>query len=138
MIIDGKTVEINSIVKFKSMNNYDSNLWQGTVVAFGSAEVAKNFTDIYAYHQNILRSVREQFETGTGAYIEADALSYFVIRCLDNVIRAFAVEWISPSSLEIIDTTTNITVKIYNVHTTSIDNIINLLKDNGFVARQIS
>lgn len=138
MLIDGKTVEITTTLKFRSINNYDANLWVGEVIGFGMYSIAKLHTDVDMYHLNVLKDNKAQFQTGTGSYLQAPDLQYFLVKCTDGIIRAFAIEWVKPGTLEIIDPSlTSRTIKFYNLTSDSFTNLQNLLSDNDFVYRII-
>lgn len=130
MIIDGKTIEVGTTIKFRTINSYDTNLWTGTIVAIGNYDVAKMYTDVVAYHQNVLKDTPE--------LDPANTLTYLIIKTTEDIVRAFAVDWIEVTTLVIVDTSNNINIIVYNVDSGEVDTILTLLRDNNYNAAEVS
>lgn len=124
MIVDGQTVSVGDKIKFRTINSYDTNVWTGDVMGFVNYDIAKLHTDVVAYHTNVLK---------TNPDVDPAAeLDYILIKTTEGVVRAYAVDWVQPTTLVIVDTSNNITVKVYNVTAEQGVTILTLLKDNNY------
>lgn len=129
MLVNGLTLELGTIVKFKTKNPQDPQLWQGTIIAFGNYAIARAYTDVAAYHQQVL--------VAEPALDPIEELDFIVIECsdADQTVRAFAVDWITVVTLAIVDTSNDATIKVYNVTTEQALVLKQLIQDQGFACK---
>ena len=130
MEINGVTIEIGTIIKFNTLNNKEVTPIQSTVVGLITAENARPYGDIVKYHQEVL-------ESQPTANIDTDPYGYTFILLSDHqgVKRVIAPAWIETNSLEEIDTTNIINLKVYGVPNSAKQEILNLLRDNGYTVQ---
>ncbi len=127
MIIQGKTVEVGTIIKFQSKNPKETNLLQGTVECILTATKAKIHGDIIKYHQEVL--VADPSLNGT-----PDAYMFMVVKDAQGSDRPFAVEWLLDGSVEIVDTTNIVNINVYGVTDDEAQTILSILRDNRYIA----
>lgn len=126
MADDISSMEIGNIVNFQSKSSIDENKYYGTVLAFLNYEIAKQYMDIDAYHNNVLIDY--------STLGEKETLNYFLIRLRDQEITmCFAKEWILEATFEIIESLDKIVIEINDIDLVTDPNIIiGLLRDHGF------
>ena len=129
MIIDGHDVALDTNIKFHSRNGKDTKLIQGHVVSMCDYDIAKVYSDIVKYHQEVLESV-----TAGTVPTDPTTLKYFVIRDVQGNKNSYAVEWVEPTTLQIIADANNIILTVYDVPSSEGDTLVKLLRDNNYKA----
>lgn len=124
MIVDGNDVQVGDKIKFRTINTYDTNVWSGDVVGFCNYTMAKAYTDVVAYHTNVLKD--------NDIPDPVTELDYMIVKTIEGAFRAFAIEWVQPTTLVIVDTTSNVTIKVFNVPSEEQTTILTLLRDNNY------
>ncbi len=124
MIVDSQNIEPGTIIKFRTINAHDSNLYSGTVAGICEYAIAKDYKDVVAYNKEV--------KEDTPSIADATELNYFIINLQDGSKAAFAAEWVEASSLIIIDAAQNVTILLYNTTTSAALTAIQLLTDNGY------
>jgi len=133
MIIDGKDVTVGMLIKFRTINGLDPNIISGYVIALCDYNVARVYSDVVKYHEE----VKESNPTNNNIPDDAKTLSYFVVKNHEDIIESYAVEWVEPTTLEIVEIANDIIIKIYDVPDTETETILKLLRDNGYQALRI-
>ena len=130
MTINGIDIEIGTIINFRTLNNREVAPIQSTVVGFLTADDARLYWDIVKYHQEVL-------ESNPSSNLDQTPTGYTFLLLSDHqgVKRVMAKEWILESSLEKVDTTNVIDLKVYGVPNEEKQNILNLLRDNGYIVQ---
>lgn len=125
-MVDVTTIKNRDHVKFRSLNPFDGNLYDGVVIGMEIFDSARRYgTDLAAYNQ--------QVQTAIGSELVPDALDFLIVKDVAGTVKPFATAWISPTSLELVETGNNITIKVYNVSEDRKDTLLSILRDNGYV-----
>lgn len=116
-------------ISFRTKNANDNVLWKGNVKGFVDYTIARTMGDLTSYHTNILKA-----DPTVGA---VETLSYFVVELTDvepdqQPVRVFAREWLEDGSFEILDEAAVRTLKIYDISTEDLDEVIELLQTKGY------
>lgn len=129
MIIDSKTVDLGDNISFRSINGKDNKIIQGYVVAICDYQVAKLYSDVIKYHQEVLES-----NPTSNITEDATVLNYFVIKDIQNRTNAYAVDWVEATTLTIIAVNNDINLTVFDVAQSELETILKLLRDNGYNA----
>ena len=116
-------LNINIEVKFTLKSLVDKQVWRGRIIGVCGFDVAMQYNDVVATHNNMPSSVAKQ---------EPVSLTYILVKCTDGQIRPFATVWINESEFERTDNVTDVTVIIHNVTDTSKAKILTEIRDLGF------
>ena len=125
MIVDGQDIQVGMIIQFRSINAKDPNLIQGVVMALCDYPIAKTFSDVVKYNQEVL-------ESNPTSEPDPTVLHYMIIKDEQGVAKAYAITWVEPTTLRILDTTNDIKIIIYDTPNTETETILKLLRDNGY------
>jgi hypothetical protein len=134
LIINGHEIVPGLKIKFNTINSYDAENWIGIVSGIVDYSVAKAIgTDVDKYHAEVLKDT-----SGLDPIVEQQ---FIIISTADdgNPSRkvAFAVQWIDAATLAPVDITNSITVRIYDILETDIENALTVLAEAGFKAKYI-
>ena len=126
MADDIADMAISNVVEFQSKSSIDENKYYGTVLGFFNYEIAKQYMDIDAYHNNVLLNY--------SSLGEKEVLNYFLIREQNQELTiCFAKEWILESSFEIIESLNKIIIEINDIDLASDPNaILGILRGHGY------
>lgn len=116
-------LNINIEVKFTLKSLVDKQVWRGRIIGVCGFDVAMQYNDVVATHNNMPAAVAKQ---------EPVSLTYILLKCTDGQIRPFATAWINESEFERTDNVTDVTVIIHNVTDTSKAKILTEIRDLGF------
>lgn len=116
-------LNINIEVKFTLKSLVDKQVWRGRIIGVCGFDVAMQYNDVVATHNNMPSSVAKQ---------EPVSLTYILVKCTDGQIRPFSTAWINESEFERTDNVTDVTVIIHNVTDTSKAKILTEIRDLGF------
>lgn len=122
-------LKIRQKITFKCMNAADPTQYTGIIEGISSYSGVKDKTDLIPYYQGVKKIVTEM------APIEE--LSYFVIRIEQGgkstaIVRA--KEWIDPSSLAVVSSTSAIDIRVFGRTAEEASAIIDLLNSHGYKA----
>lgn len=126
-------IVIGSTVSFRSKAANDNNYYHGVVLGIINSEVAKSYSDIFTYNSSV--------QSADSAVPDVSMQSFFIIKLIDKIndtskyIIPFSKDWVSVESLIIHLTDKTATITVYEVDATNGQDVINLLKANGFKAR---
>lgn len=129
-------IAIGNTISFRSKATNDNNYYYGVVQGIVNSEVAKMYSDIYTYNGTV--------QSADISVPIVTLQSFFVIKLIEQIddtskyIIVFSTDWISEESLVIHLTNKIATINVYDVDATNGQDIINLLKANGFKARVVS
>lgn len=129
-IVDPDTLTIGQNIRFKTLSPYDNVLWSGKIKAITDYSIAKNYSDVDTYYQDIVRN---------GIELAAkENLSYLLINISEdtnvNTIRVFATAFLDVSTLEIIDVNTYTTFKVYDISSDKAKDLLTTIQSLGYVA----
>lgn len=127
-------LKVGETIRFKTLSPHDNVLWTGKISSLCDYDVAKTFQDVDTYYWDV-KKVNPELGT-------KEALHYFLLKVLENELQAttrvFALEWIDPSTLERIMENTYKDVRIYDIDSSKVEDILNLIKSHGYTCQQIN
>ena len=129
-IVDPDTLTIGQNIRFKTLSPHDHVFWSGKIKAITDYSIAKNYSDVDTYYQDIVRN---------GIELAAkENLSYLLINISEdtnvNTIRVFATAFLDVSTLEIIDVNTYTTFKVYDISSDKAKDLLTTIQSLGYVA----
>ncbi len=112
MITSADQLSVGDTIRFKFIINDDFVYWIRTIQAVCKHKAAKAFSDVDAYYLDIKK-------TNSSLPVK-EALTYLVLDVIENdgsitSTRAFAIEWMDPSTLELVEEDSYSDIRIYNV-----------------------
>lgn len=129
-------IELGQIISFRSKAVSDNNFYYGKVIGFISSEVAVSYFDIYTYNSNV--------QTSDELVGEVETQDFILVRLIDKLtdsekyVIAFSKDWIEESSLSIHNNKKIANINVYEVDSTNIQDVLDLLMANGFKVKTIS
>lgn len=136
MNINGVSFDINDVVRFSSRNPNDVRVWQGTVVGFCGYQVASGYGDLINYYQQVVAGL------GSTNRISKLGDTEFMLISVENssgkVIQAISPEWIDPITFRLVEATTSYTIQVTTHNNATVDDVLQLLRDNGFTCKALS
>ena len=135
MASDINDLTINQFVTFQSKSSSDPNTYYGKVLSLMTWEEAIKYGDIAAYNNNLQNQLGSDVYPYTFkeiTYFLLERYSYADNQPLDKII--FAKEWIDEATFTIDDNFKKASILIYGVTEDNVPNIIDALKNLGYVA----
>jgi hypothetical protein len=126
-------IVLGNTISFRSKSVSDNNYYHGIVLGVNDHELAKTYADIYTYNSNVQSSDHD--------VPEVELQSFLIIKLIDKIddttkyIIPFSKDWINEESLVIHQTNNLAVINVYECNTSNGQDVINLLKANGFKAR---
>lgn len=121
-------VPLGKKISFSSKSAVDPTVWTGTLSAFLTYDAARPFGDLVAYHANVLRQ--------DATLMPIEQLKFFLMTIEEKgaplVFRAFANEWITPGSLNLVEQRNEVRVLVYDLPANDPDAILNVLRQAGY------
>ena len=129
-VITTDQIQINDIIRFKTLSPHDNVLWSGEVLCLCDYEVASLFgTDIVAYYQDVSKYVED--------LPSKESLNYFVLKVASSEAiserRVFALEWIDISTLERVDEHTYTDFRVYDISDDKLADVKGVINSLGYV-----
>ena len=126
--INSLSVNIGSKVKFRTINNNDSNIYHGEVSAFSDYTLARIITDIANYQEEVKKDT-----PSVPLLVDLN----FLILTLDDPVEqgkkvAIAQEWIQSATFELLDDIVTLDIQIRNVPTSQVQTVLQVLRDANF------
>lgn len=121
-----ENMTIESLVRFRSKNISDNNVYYGKIQGFVSYYIARQYMDIEAYHNSIL--------IDNNNLPPKEYLHYFIMILEDRQeVICFAKEWILEETFEIVSSQGKVTIKVLDIDLdTDPDYILGILADHGY------
>lgn len=136
MNINGVSFDINDVVRFSSRNPNDVRVWQGTVVGFCGYQVASSYGDLINYYQQVVAGL------GSTNRISKLGDTEFMLISVENssgkVIQAISPEWIDPITFSLVEAPTSYTIQVTTHNNETVNDVLQLLRDNGFTCKALS
>lgn len=126
-------IAIGNTISFRSKATNDNNHYYGVVSGIVNSDIASSYTDIFTYNSNAQAADQD--------IPDVTLQSFLIIKLIDKIndtskyIIPFSKDWILEESLTIHLTDRTATLIVYEVDSSNGQDIINLLKANGFKAR---
>lgn len=136
MNINGKSFDINSVVRFSSRNPQDVRVWQGTIVGFCGYQVASGYGDLINYYQQVVAGL------GSTNRISKLGDTEFMLVNVESpsgsVIQAISPEWIDATTFDLVEVQTSYTIQVTTHNNETVFDVLQLLRDNGFTCKALS
>lgn len=126
--LNNVTLQINIDVKFKLASLTDKQTWRGKIIGLGGYDVAAQYSDIYAAHNNMEPQVVSK---------DPVTLTYLIIKCTDGQIRPFATDWILETTFDRTDNVTDMTIMVYNVSEVDKAKVLTTLRTLGYEVTEV-
>lgn len=126
-IVNPTDLKVGDNVSFTSINPRDSVTWTGEIIALGKYNAVKNIEDLIPYY-NEVKKVLPSMEPYT-------ELTYIVLNYYQDGKtneKVFALPWLNPSSIKILDTNKYFYIKIYDRDTTEVQGVLDLLTSHEY------
>lgn len=124
---------VGNTITFQSKAVDDTNFYYGIVIGMVTSEIASKYADITTYNNNV--------QAADNNVPEVSLQDFLLIKLIEHVddstkyIIPFSTDWINPTSLTIV-ATKNITIlRVFDVNSANVQNVINLLATAGFQAK---
>lgn len=129
-VITTDQIQLNDIIRFKTLSPHDNVYWSGEVLSICDYEVASLFgQDIVAYYQDISRYVQN--------LPSKETLKYIVLKVAKSEAvsekHVFALEWIDVSTLERVDEHTYTDFRVYDISSDKIEDVRKTINALGYV-----
>jgi len=133
---DISQVANGDIIVFQSLATNDANNYRGQVVGFVKLDVAKGFGDVFTYNASV--------QTADPSVAAPELLDFMLIKLLetpsvgfgrDKYIMPFATSWVSPATLEIIAVDKAAIIKVYEIDSANVQNLVDYMRAGGFKIR---
>ena len=118
-------IKVGMTIQFQSNNPYDNNIYSGLVISLCDYEIARMYTDIVRYNEEVQGEVSET--------PDIKLLNYFIVRNNSgNAPTAFALEWIKTNTLKVIVVPRTSILEVYNASDNQLKEAVKLLSNAGF------
>lgn len=121
-------LQINMEVKFKLRSTTDKQTYRGRVIGIGGYDVAAQYNEVNAAHNNMESEVARR---------EIVAMTFLIIKTTDGAIRPFATDWIIENTFERTDNVTDLQVIIHNVSEIEQAKILTMIRNVGFEVTEV-
>lgn len=131
MIIEPSQIKINDRIKFKTYSDRDNVTHIGTVLNICTYPIAKRMADVDNIYQDYKRVMKDSLP-------DKERLNYFLLQSSpDEADRLFAFEFLDPSTVEMATDNTYLDVRVFDVDTNKEDELLTLLRANGYVVEKL-
>jgi len=117
-------INVGDTIRFKTYDPHDNVYWVGKVISLCTYDIARQYngSNVDNYYQEVKR-VMPELKDKTN-------LNYFLLQVnqgenTDTIV--FAKEWVEPSTLEHVDTTSYYDLRIYGIDSSKLQDIIKLI-----------
>lgn len=111
-------------IRFKTHNRVDGQTYTGKVLGLVTYDIAATYADVDAIHAN---------QEGNVAKKQITAQTFLLVRTADDAIRPFALCWIvDDTSFMRTDISTDATIKIFNISTEQLYQLLTYIRKTGF------
>ena len=132
-LIDPSKLAIGDTVRFKTKAPHDNVMWYGIVNGTVSYDIARQIEDVDTYYDEVKKEFPE---------LDAkETLSYLVLKTTENdvtVTRAVALPLIDQSTLTKVAENTYTTIRIYDLDSSKVNDVIEAIKSMGYTAAVIT
>lgn len=128
-VINGVACVPELQVAFKTYNRTDNQTYRGRILGCVTYDIAANFGDVLAIHNNMAASVARK---------DVAVETFLLVLTVDGAKRPFAVSWINETSFQATDAASDATLVLHNISTSDLYKVITTIRDLGFVVTQKS
>lgn len=136
MIINSQSFDIGDTIQFSSINPKDTRVWNGTVIGICGYRIASGYGDLINYYQQVLAGL----DGSNKISLLAD--TQFILLNVEtesgSVIQAISSEWVLAESFKVVKAEVSYMIQVYTHDGETVSNVLQLLRDNGFVCRSLS
>lgn len=136
MIINSVSFDINDVIRFSSRNPHDVRIWQGTVVGFCGYQVAAGYGDLINYYQQVVASLGSTNRISKLA--DTDFILINTETTSGTVIQAISPEWIDATTFSKVEASASYTIQVTTHNNETVNDVLQLLRDNGFTCKALS
>lgn len=122
-----------NVISFRSKAVNDNNFYYGRVIGIVTSEIAKSYVDIYTWNSSV--------QSADSTVPAVDLQTFLLIQLLEKIddttkyIIPFSKDWINEASLSIIATDRTALIKVYDVDSANVQDVLNVLATAGFRAK---
>lgn len=130
------SIKVGDEIRFKTISPHDNVVWSGKVTAICGYAIARNFYDVDTYYADVKKY--------DNTVVDKEAAEYLIVqvKLSDSATSmvAFAKDWIDISTLEHIVTNDYYDIRIYNIDSSKVNDILNYIQTlhAGYVAEILS
>lgn len=126
-------IELNQVVRFKTLNPHDNVYHTGKVIAICGYELARMSDDIDVYYEEVARVLPTIGDKTT--------LTYWILAIAENdtveTRRAFAFEMIDKATLEVVEENTYTDIRVYDIDANKLNDVLGAIRALGYVCNKI-
>lgn len=126
-VINGVTCVPELRVAFKTYNKTDSQTYRGRILGCVNYDIAANYGDVLAIHNDMEASVARK---------DVAVETFLIVETADGARRPFAVAWIDATSFKATDTASDVTLVIHGVTQADLYKVMTTIRDLGFDVTQ--
>ena len=127
-IVNLDTLEVGDVISFRSVNQLDNVLWQGTITGICSYDIVQNLReDLLPYYREVKKVIHDM--------APVEQLTYFTLKYRQGEKTGrlvMAKDWIEPTSVQKIVINNHFDIRIYDLDSTQAQTILDLLTSNNF------
>lgn len=132
-VVSPSDVQVGQTIAFRTLNPRDTVKYVCQVSGICTYQTARKFMDVDVYHQQVTQNQHIGDVKGLTFLIltrtSADGNSEETL--------AYAREWISPSSLEVVTNRAYVDIRVYNIPLEKVSDVINVIKASGYDASML-
>ena len=126
-VINGVTCVPELRVAFKTYNRTDSQTYRGRILGCVNYDIAVNYGDVLAIHNNMESSVAKK---------DVVVETFIIVETADGAKRPFAESWINTTTFKATDTASDATLTLHNITQSELYKVITTIRDLGFDVTQ--
>lgn len=126
--LNNVALQINIEVKFKLRSLTDKQTWRGRVIGISGYDVAEQYNEVNATHNNMEPEVARR---------EIVSMTFIILKCADGHIRPFAVDWIIEPTFERTDNVTDMHLIVHNVSENEQARIMTYIRNLGYEVSEV-
>lgn len=122
-VINGVTCVPELRVAFRTYNKADSQTYRGRILGCVNYDIAANYGDVLAIHNDMEASVARK---------DVAVETFLIVETADGARRPFAVSWINATSFKATDTASDATLVLHNITESDLYKVMTTIRDLGF------
>ena len=126
-LVDKDTLTVGQSVAFKCNHPTDANLYEGMIDGIVNYAVARTLEDLVPYYSEVAKNIPTM--------LPIDKLSYIILSITKDGVTtqvARAKEWITDSTLKVIEQDVRFDIRIYGSPVNEVQTILDLLQTHGY------
>jgi len=112
MQIGNVVFDVGSVIKLRTQNIYDQNVYSGEVSAICKYKNAANEADVASYHANVAKTVPTLGLVGDMLFIALET---------ETEGRVYiAVDWVDVATIQLVSAATTVDIRIHDIEVNSV------------------